>query len=164
MPSHKIKTVPLRRKKEGKTDYSKRLCTLKGGEPRLVIRKFNKNIIAQIITYNEKGDRVEAEAHSKELEKYGWKGSKNNVPASYLLGALLAKKTGIKKAVLDTGLQKPTKGSRIYSLVKGCVDGGMKIPHNPEVFPTKERIEGKHKEGKDIEKNINETKKKIIKG
>ena len=164
MPSHKIKTNPLRRKKEGKTDYKKRLGLLKGGLARLVVRKFNKNVIAQIITYSPSGDKVESQAHSKELEKYGWKESKNNVPASYLVGMLLSKKTKIKEAILDTGLQKPTKGSRIYSTVKGCIDGGMKIPHDAEVFPSKERIIGKHIQGKDMEKTFNETKEKIIKG
>ena len=163
MPSHKIPTNPLRRKKEGKTNYKKRLGILKGGIPRLVVRKFNKNVIAQIITYNAKGDKVEAQAHSKELEKYGWKESRNNVPASYLVGMLLAKKTKIKEAILDAGLQKPTKGSRIYSTVKGCIDGGMKIPHDAEGFPKIERITGKHIQGKDLEKTFNETKEKIIK-
>lgn len=163
MPSHKIPTIPKRRKVEGKTDYKKRLGALKSGMPRLVVRKFNKNIIAQIVRYTPKGDVVDAQSHSKELEKYGWKESKNNVPASYLVGILLAKKTKTKEAILDAGLRKPTKGSKIYSLVKGCIDGGIKIPHDAEVFPKPERIIGKHIEGKDIEKNFNETKEKIIK-
>jgi large subunit ribosomal protein L18 len=164
MPSHKIKTIPQRRKREGKTNYKKRLSLLKSGKPRLIVRKFNKNIIAQIVIYDATGDKIEAQAHSKELEKYGWKESKNNVPASYLVGLILSKKTKIKEAILDAGLQKLTKGSRIYSLVKGCIDGGMEIPHDAEVFPSKERITGKHIAGKDIEKIFNATKEKIIKG
>ncbi len=163
MPSHKIPTMLLKRKKEGKTDYKNRLGLLKGRTPRLTVRKFNKNIIAQIITYNPTGDIVVAEAHSKELEKFGWKNSRNNVPASYLVGLLLSKKSKQKEAILDVGLQKPTKGSRIYSLLKGCVDGGMQIPHDESVLPAKERILGKHIQGKDIEKDFNTVKEKIIK-
>jgi large subunit ribosomal protein L18 len=163
MPSHKIPTMLLKRKKEGKTDYRNRLGLLKSRMPRVAIRKFNKNIIAQVITYNETGDKIESQAHSKELEKYGWSNSKNNVPASYLVGLILAKKSKLKEAILDVGLQKPTKGSKIYALLKGCVDGGMKIPHDEKVLPTNERITGKHIQGKDIEKNFNEVKEKIIK-
>lgn len=164
MPSHKIKTILHRRKRIGKTDYKKRLALLKGQTPRLVVRKFNKNIIAQIISYGEEGDKVEAQAHSKELAKYGWTGSKNNVPASYLVGMLVAKKSKSKNAILDVGLENPTKGSKIYAVLKGAVDGGVKIPHSEEALPKKERIEGKHIEGKDVSKNFQDTKEKIIKG
>ncbi len=159
--SRKIRTILYRRKRIGKTDYKKRLALLKNKSPRLVIRRFNKNIIAQIISYEENGDKIEAQAHSKELEKLGWKGSKNNVPASYLVGMLLAKKSKAKNAILDVGLQQPTKGSRIYACLKGAVDGGIKVPHSPEVLPKIERIEGKHIEGKDMTKAISEIKQKI---
>lgn len=164
MSNNKIPRVQYRRKREQKTDYKKRLALLKGKTSRLVVRKFNKNIVAQIISYSDKGDKVEAFAHSKELEKYGWKNSKTNVPASYLVGLLLSKKSKIKNAVLDTGLQTPTKGSKIFACVKGCVEGGLAIAHSEEALPSKERISGKHIQKKDVEKNFNETKEKIIKG
>lgn len=164
MSNNKIPRVSYRRKSEQKTDYKKRLALLKSRIPRLVVRKFNKNIVAQIISYDEAGDKVESFAHSKELEKYGWKNSKNSVPASYLLGILLSKKSKIKEAILDTGLQSPTKGSRIFACVKGCIDGGMKIPQSEEAMPSPDRLVGKHIQGKNIEKDVKETKEKIIKG
>ena len=50
--------VPFRRRREGKTDYRKRLKLLLSRKPRLVVRKSLNNIIAQIVEYDEKGDRV----------------------------------------------------------------------------------------------------------
>ena len=164
MSNNKIPQISYKRKREQKTDYKKRLAILKSRMPRVVVRKFNKNIVAQIITYEEAGDKVLAFAHSKELEKYGWKHSKNSVPASYLLGILLSKKSKTKKAILDTGLVSPTKGSRIFACVKGCIDGGMEIPQSEEAMPSPERLAGKHIQGKNLEKDIKETKEKIIKG
>ena len=77
----------------------------------------------------------------------GWKGSKTNVPASYLSGMLAAKralKAGIDSAVLDIGRITPTPGGRAFATLKGLVDGGMKIPHSDNLFPSDDRISGKH--------------------
>ena len=164
MSKNKIPQITYRRKREQKTDYKKRLALLKSKTPRIVIRKFNKNLVAQIVAYSEEGDKVTSFAHSKELEKYGWKNSKTNLPAAYLLGVLLSKKSKTKEAILDTGLHTPTKGSRIFAFVKGCVDGGMKVPHSEEALPSAERLSGKHIQGKNFEKDIKEAKEKIIKG
>lgn len=186
MASHKIPTIRYRRKREGKTNYKKRLALLKNRKPRILIRRSNKNILAQIIKYTPTGDVVEAVAHSKELEKYGWKYSKSNTPSAYLTGFLLSKKTREKQALLDLGLQKSTKGSKNFSCLKGCIDGGIKVPHSEEILPSKERIAGRHiseyaskldkktfqkhfsgykKNGADpqaIEKEFEETKKRIM--
>jgi len=138
------KTIYYRRKREGKTNYKKRLALLKSGKLRLVIRKFNRNIIAQIIEYHPEGDKVIAGTHSNELKKYGWKLNNGNVPAAYLVGLLIGKKAKGKEAILDLGLQSPVKGGRLYAVLKGAIDGGLKINADKETFPTQERIEGKH--------------------
>ena len=137
----------FKRKLQGKTDYRKRLKLLLANKPRLVIRKSLKNISVQIVEYNEKGDKVILSAHSSELKKYGYEGSKGNIPSAYLIGLLMGskgKKKNIKNLVLDIGMQKSIKGSRIYSLLKGCIDSGLNIPHSKEILPPEERINGKH--------------------
>jgi large subunit ribosomal protein L18 len=52
------RTVPYRRKREGKTNYKKRLEYLKSKSTRLVIRKTNKHVIMQLVQYHPDGDHV----------------------------------------------------------------------------------------------------------
>lgn len=139
--------VQYRRKREGKTNYKKRLNLLKSRKPRLVIRHSNRRVITQIVDYGEGGDRVIASAYSTELGKYGWKFSTNSLPAAYLTGFLCAKKgisVGDKEATLDMGLHPPIKGSRIYSALKGAVDSGLQVPRGDDVFLDEKRITGSH--------------------
>jgi len=140
--------VPYRRRREGKTDYHRRKKLLISGLPRLVARKTNKHIIAQIVEASIEGDRVLASAHSSELrKKFGWLGSLKNLPAAYLTGLLCgyrALKRNVKKAILDIGLQTPSKGARVFAVMKGCIDAGIEIPHGEEILPSEERIEGRH--------------------
>lgn len=148
MASKTTYTVQFRRKREGKTNYKKRLELLKSKQNRVTIRKSNTQIILQVIEYQTDGDKVLITVQSRELEKkYGWKYSHKNTPAAYLAGSLLAKKAkekGIKTAVLDLGLNSPKKGSKIYATLKGIIDGGLKVPASTEIFPEDERITGKH--------------------
>jgi len=136
--------VKHRRRREGKTNYRKRLKLLLSGKPRFVVRKTNKYIICQYVVSKEGQDRVLKQVNSKALAKYGWKGSFKNLPAAYLTGYLLGKLVGKKEAILDMGLYPSTKGSRIYAALKGALDAGMKIPHDEEVLPPEDRIKGKH--------------------
>ncbi len=159
------RTIPYRRKREGKTNYKKRLELLKSSKPRLVIRRTNKNIIAQLIEYHPDGDKIIIGLTSKRLEKMGWKHDKKNIPAAYLTGLLLGKeanKKGIKEAILDIGLQTPHKGSRIYAALKGAIDAGMNIPSSEEVFPPEERLTGQHINDQ-ITKDFEKIKEQIIK-
>lgn len=154
----------LRRKLEGKTDYRKRLGLLKSGKDRLLVRKSNKNILAQIIRYSPEGDIILISAHSNELKKHGWKLSKNNLPASYLLGFLMgkkAKKAGVKDVILDIGRHISTKGSKIYALVKGVVDSGVSVPCSEEIMPQEDKIKGKCIA--DYAKKLREDEKKFSK-
>ena len=38
-------------------------------------------------------------------------------------------------AILDVGLVHATRGSRVFGALKGCVDGGVFIPHSASRFP-----------------------------
>ena len=170
--------MQFKRKIQGRTDYRKRLSLVKSRLPRLVVRKSLKNTLAQIVEYKENGDKILTSASTKELEKkYSLKSSKKNIPSAYLLGLLIGKKAkekGIKKAILDIGLYRNVKGSRLYAVLKGSLDAGLDIPHNKEILPSQDRLEGKHiinhyqklnKQYKipDLGKHINEIKAKILK-
>jgi len=139
--------VQLRRRREGKTDYHARKALVVSGRPRLVARKSNKNMVAQIVIAKPHGDEVLAAAHSSELKKkFGWKASTGNVPSAYLTGLLCglrAKKEGVTEAVLDIGLIPPTKGSRLFATLSGVLDAGLEVPHGEEKL-VKERINGVH--------------------
>ncbi|MCK4555844.1 MAG: 50S ribosomal protein L18, partial [Candidatus Aenigmarchaeota archaeon] len=62
----------FRRRKEGKTDYKKRLKLLSSGKPRLVVRVTGRNVIVQIIEYVLEGDKTQVSAVSSELKGFGW--------------------------------------------------------------------------------------------
>lgn len=159
-----VRTINVRRKREQKTDYKARLALLKSGKPRLVIRRSLNNIIAQVIEYVPGGDKILASAHSRELLKLGWKYNKRNLPAAYLTGMLLAKKSakkGVKEAIFDLGLQRNQACNRVYACLKGVIEGGLNVPHDPKVLPKQDRIEGKHI-SEDVSKQFNEMKKKIV--
>jgi large subunit ribosomal protein L18 len=139
--------VPYRRRREGKTNYRKRLKLLVSRKPRLVVRITNRRIITQIAEYTPKGDRILASADSIMLQKVGYKGDLNNTPAAYLTGLLIGKKAleaGISEAVFDIGLKTPTKGSRVFAVLKGAIDAGLSVPHSEGIFPDDSRIRGEH--------------------
>jgi large subunit ribosomal protein L18 len=139
--------VPLRRRREGKTDYQARKALVLSGKPRLVTRSTLKNFTAQIVIAKPYGDEVLAAAHSRELKKkYGWKAPTGNVPAAYLTGficGLKAKSKGVREAILDVGLISPTKGSRLFAALGGVLDAGVTVPHEEEKI-VKERAKGEH--------------------
>lgn len=147
MARNAIYTVAFRRKREGKTHYKKRLELLKSGKNRVVIRRSNTSVTIQFISYEPDGDKVLCTFKSSQLNTYGWKYSKKSLPACYLAGlaaGTLALKQGVKDAILDLGVQLPKPGSRLYATLKGVVDAGVQVPHNPEVFPSDDRISGQH--------------------
>ncbi len=134
--------VKFRRRREGKTNYQKRLAQVKSKKLRLVVRKTNTRILVQAIKYNPRGDEIIAAVDSRELKKYGWYGT-NNTPSAYLCGYLIGKKLGKKECVLDIGLKHPSHGSVIFAALKGAVDAGIAINHSKEALPAEERINGK---------------------
>jgi len=159
------KVVQHRRRMSKKTDYKLRLALLKSGKNRLVIRKFNNSITGQLIKYEKNGDKTIASVKSTQLKSLGWKNHYGNIPSAYLSGLLLGtkiKEKKIKEAVLDLGLQKNTKGCRLYAFLKGVVDAGINVPHSPEILPPEERIKGNHINEK-ISKDFEHVKEKILK-
>ncbi len=151
-----------RRRQECRTDYKARIALLSSGIPRLVVRKSNLYITAQIVKSKEAQDAVVCTASSRELVKYGWKGSKKNLPSSYLTCFLLGKKCKdkVRKAILDIGLHRSTKGSKIYACLKGALDAGLEIPHAGEMIPSENRLRGEHI-NKEMGKQFDDVKKKI---
>jgi large subunit ribosomal protein L18 len=116
--------------------------------PRLVARGSLRYFNAQLVEALPEGDKTLVVVHSKELAKnFGWKAPCENIPAAYMTGILLGKRAlslGINKAILDIGLQRPTKGARIFAVLKGAVDAGLDIPYNEEILPDDSRIIGEH--------------------
>ena len=163
MAENAIYRVKMRRRREGKTDYRKRLALLKSGMPRAVVRKTNSRIIVQIVEYHEDGDRILVNVTSDMLKKHGWNRSYKSIPAAYLTGYLAGKealKKNIDEAVLDIGRHPAIAGTKLFAALKGLVDAGVEIPHSEEVYPSDDRIVGKHI-GEDVEKMFNEVKSKL---
>ena len=139
--------VQFRRARMGRTDYRARKQLLISRIPRLVVRKSLKHTIIQLVKPAAKGDVTIASANTADLKKYGYTGGTGNLPSAYLTGLLLgyrAKKVGQAEAILDMGLYHSTGGGRIYAALKGAVDAGLEIPHDPEILPKEDRITGKH--------------------
>jgi large subunit ribosomal protein L18 len=158
-------TMQYRRKREGRTDYKKRLVLLKSGLPRLVIRASNKSVQAQLVQYGADGDHILATARATELAKHGWKTSTGNTPAAYLTGVLLAsklKKHKVDDVIVDIGLQKHHKGGRLYAVAKGAIDGGLNVRVGEDVLPSEERVNGGHID-EQLAKSTESVKKAIMK-
>lgn len=156
-----------KRRQKGKTDYLARLKLLKSGKKRIVIRKSNKYINIQAVESYEAKDKVLFTINSKKLIEYGWpeklKGSLKSLSAAYLTGLLFSKKLNSKEEfIIDTGLYRTIKGNRIYAVLKGLVDGGLKTKTSEKIFPSEERIKGKHMKN-DFENNFNKIKQNIEK-
>jgi len=131
---------------------------------RLVVRFTNKDVVAQIAYSKIEGDHILAAAYSHELPNYGVKVGLTNYAAGYATGLLLARRLLTKlnladaykghvavtgeeynveenaegpkpfRAYLDVGIRRTTTGSRIFSVLKGAVDGGLSIPHSVRRF------------------------------
>jgi len=144
-PDYRVK---YRRRREGKTDYRSRRVLATSGRPRLVVRPTLRNICVQIIRSEPIGDYVEVSTNSYELvKKFGWQGGTENLSAAYLLGLIIGYKAlvkGIKSSMLDMGLRRPTKGARVFAVVRGAVDAGLEVAHGEDALPSDERIRGEH--------------------
>jgi len=160
--------VPFRRRREGKTNYHVRYKLILSKKPRVVVRKSNASTTLQLVMAEQTGDKTLLTVNSRQLKDFGYTFSKSNLPAAYLTGLLFGKKMlalGISEGIADIGLHASTKGNRIYAAVKGVVDAGVDVPHSPEIFPTEERISGKHiKEytGADIVAQFEQAREKIL--
>jgi large subunit ribosomal protein L18 len=158
-----------RRRKEGRTDYAKRLKLLKGESPRIIFRKTNRYIIAQYVTSREAQDKIEIGITSKDLKKFGWpeefEGSLKSIPAAYLTGLLIGKEIinkKLKTPIVDFGMIRVISKNRAFAFLKGIADAGVEIKCDEEQFPEQERLEGANMR-EDFSKTFNEIKSKIEK-
>lgn len=143
----KNRTIPFRRKREGRTNYRKRLKLLLSGKPRLVIRRSNKHLLLQGVAYSKEGDFIECYASTNELIKLGWKGNTGNIPAAYLAGLLFGKKARSKNLtsfIADIGMYSIVKNSLFFTALKGVADNGIDINLNKKMLPSEDRLKGKH--------------------
>jgi large subunit ribosomal protein L18 len=140
-------TVPMRRRREARTDYGQRLRLLKSGKPRLVARVSNNHVRAQLVTPGPDGDETLAAATSDDLSEYGWEAPTGNLPSAYLTGYLAgvrALDAAVTEAVLDIGLRTATPGNKVFAVQEGTIDAGVDSPHNDAVLPDWERNRGEH--------------------
>ncbi len=139
--------VPFRRRKEGKTNYAKRLAFVKSNKNRLVVRRSNKRVLVELVSQGKQGDQTLVFASSKELQQFGWKGNSCNIPAGYLTGLLAGKKavqSGQKEAVLDIGFQVAHHGGVLFAAAKGALDAGLQLSLGEKSVPKADRLSGKH--------------------
>jgi large subunit ribosomal protein L18 len=135
----------LKRIRQRKTNYRKRSGILIGRRLFIITKISGQNISAQALKPTLTGDIVIASAHSRELIRHGWKGSMNSMPACYLTGLLLGKKSiqkGATNAVLYTGNNPFT--TKVAACLKGIVDSGINIPVSKESLPGDDRVSGEH--------------------
>ncbi|MFA4960531.1 MAG: 50S ribosomal protein L18 [Candidatus Pacearchaeota archaeon] len=153
-----------RRRMENKTDYKLRKKILESKFPRIVIRKTNKYFIVQVVESSEAQDRVIKTITSKKLLEYGWDkkmtGSLKSIPAGYLTGLVAAKEIGKGNFTVDLGMYRTLTGCRVFSVVKGLIDGGLGISANEKVFPSEDRINGEHLKA-EMKELISKVKSKI---
>ncbi|MFA5106141.1 MAG: 50S ribosomal protein L18 [Candidatus Micrarchaeia archaeon] len=131
--------VTFRRKRERVTNYAKRLGLVKASLPRMVVRKSNAGVFVQFVNYDAAGDKPLATVASKSLEKDGWY-PRCNAPTAYLAALKCAKaasKAGVKKFVLDIGMQTPSKGAIVFAALQGAIDAGLETSYEKEMVPGK---------------------------
>ncbi len=140
--------VPFRRRREGKTNYHRRLRLIQSRRNRLVVRCSNKHTIVQVVESRIEGDKILTHVHTQQLAKeFNWKQNLGNLPSSYLAGYLCglhAKKIGISDAIVDVGIL--VHDNRVKAAVKGFLDTGIEVPVEESWFfnGIEERIKGVH--------------------
>ena len=140
--------VPFRRRREGKTNYHRRLKLIRSHKKRLVIRTSNKHTNVQVMDSLMHGDKLVAESHSIQLKKImEWGYNTSNLPSAYLtgyLGGLRAKKAGVEHAILDVGIL--VHDSQVKAALLGFLDADVDVPVNREWFSEhlEQRVTGQH--------------------
>eukprot|EP00929_Paragymnodinium_shiwhaense_P058700 TRINITY_DN2940_c0_g1_i3.p2 TRINITY_DN2940_c0_g1~~TRINITY_DN2940_c0_g1_i3.p2 ORF type:complete len:313 (+),score=88.16 TRINITY_DN2940_c0_g1_i3:74-1012(+) len=176
--------VQKRRRREGKTDYKARCKMVRqdrnkynNRKYRLIVRITNRAVITQVAYATIAGDKVVAQATSKDLAEYGVSVGLKNYAACYATGLLIARRTLKKfgldetikgkeeidgedfhiededvdqrpfKVILDVGIRRTCVGSRMWGILKGAADGGLHVPHNTKNFPGYKAPDSKDAEG-----------------
>jgi large subunit ribosomal protein L18 len=155
--------VYFRRRREGKTNFAKRLALIKSGVTRMVVRRSNSGVIIQFVDFDPKGDKTLLTVSGAHLSKgYKWP-AKRNVWTAYLAGLMagkLALKKGVKEFVLDMGMYTPSRGSVIFAAQKGASDAGLSTKVDKVKVP-EEKISNPPDKYKSM---FGEVKDKIIAG
>ena len=157
--------MAFKRRRKGKTDFRSRLALLKSGKVRAVVRRSLTGPQIQMVSYDDTGDRIVTQASYVDLKKLGWKHSLKDTTACYLVGLIAGKRAhaeDISEAVLDIGLQEPTKGGRVFAALKGLLDAGIEIPHGDEMIPEDDRISGKARGKEGLEGDFEAFRTKIM--
>ena len=139
----------FRRRREGKTDYRKRRGMIFGRTPFLAVRISGRYIYAQILKPAPQGDLTLCSASSRNLTKFGWKGSAKNLPSAFLTGyhlGRIAKGKKVSDVILYSGVGRFVHGSRIASVIKGAKEAGLDISVGENVLPEDDRVKGQHVE------------------
>jgi len=141
---------------------------------RLILRFSNKNISCQVAYTTLAGDKICCHAYARELSNYGLTVGITNYSAAYCVGLLCARRclssfaldkiyggvdsvTGADTMVepvsagarpfsmiIDTGLKRTSTGSKLFGILKGALDGGIRIPHSEKRFVGYEKITKKY--------------------
>ena len=139
--------LALKRRRNGRTNYKKRLRLLLSRSARAVIRKTSTKAIIQIVKYQPTGDKVVVGATSDTVRGVGWPYNGSNVPGFYLTGIAAGKKAlekGVDSVIIDVGLRRVTKANCLFAAMKGLQEAGVKVKIDEKHVPSKERLEGKH--------------------
>ncbi len=134
-PKHK---VYYRRRREGRTNFAKRLALVKSGKTRMTVRKSNKGIVIQFISFGHEGDKTLLTVTGTHLAKQHKWPSKRNKWTAYLTGLMagkLAQGKGVKDFVLDMGMYTPSKGSIIFAALQGAADSGLSTKFDSKMVP-----------------------------
>lgn len=137
----------FRRRREGKTDYRKRRGMIVGRTPFLAVRISGRYVYAQILRATPQGDLTLCSSSSRNLMRFGWKGSAKNITSAFLTGYHLgkvAKGKEVNDVVLYSGVGRFVHGSRIASVVKGAKEAGLEISIGEDSLPEDDRIKGLH--------------------
>ncbi|MFQ3321585.1 MAG: large subunit ribosomal protein L18 [Candidatus Thalassarchaeaceae archaeon] len=166
MAHGKNQRLRFKRRRNGQTDYRRRMKLLRGNVLRAVVRVSNTQVTCQLVEFGTGGDRIISSVTGQNLvDNYKWpsEASRKSIPATYLVGLALAKKAlsaGHTEAILDIGLAASSPGSRVFAALKGMIDGGLEIPHGDSVLPQEDRINGVHIDDS-LAKSVKGTKKAI---
>ena len=149
MAHGKSQRLRFKRRRNGKTDYRRRLRMLRGGAPRAIVRVSNTQVVCQLAQFDSDGDRIVASVSGRNLATHGWPAgaSTKSVPACYVTGYALGKSAlsaGHDSAILDIGLAASSPGNRIFAALKGMLDAGLDVPHGEGVLPSEDRVNGTH--------------------
>ena len=149
MAHGKSQRLRFKRRRNGKTDYRRRLRMLRGGAPRAIVRVSNTQVVCQLAQFDPEGDRFVASVCGNNLATYGWPAgaSTKSIPACYVAGFALGKaalSAGHDSAILDIGLAASSPGNRIFAALKGMVDAGLDVPHGEGGLPSDDRVNGAH--------------------